>query len=59
MRVITRIVYNPAAARPAALRSPDAWVEVWQALSHLQAETEWLNLDKRQALVAGLGMLNR
>jgi DNA polymerase-3 subunit delta' len=49
---------DPDQARIAALRSPEAWVEVWQALSHLQAETEWLNLDKRQALVAGLGMLN-
>jgi DNA polymerase-3 subunit delta' len=49
---------DPEQARIAALRSPDAWVEVWQALSRLQDETEWFNLDKRQALVAGLGMLN-
>ncbi len=49
---------DPDQARIAALRSPDAWIEVWQALSQLQAETEWLNLDKRQALVTGLGMLN-
>jgi DNA polymerase III subunit delta' len=48
---------DPDQARIAALRSPEAWVEVWQALSHLQNETEWFNLDKRQALVAGLGML--
>jgi hypothetical protein len=31
---------------------------VWQALSRLQDETEWFNLDKRQALVAGSGMLS-
>jgi len=49
---------DPEQARIAALRPPDAWVEVWQALARLQAETEWLNLDKRQALVAGLGMLS-
>jgi DNA polymerase III subunit delta' len=49
---------DPEQARIAALRSPDAWVEVWQALSRLQDETEWVNLDKRQALVAGLGMLS-
>ncbi|HET6234509.1 MAG TPA: DNA polymerase III subunit delta' [Acetobacteraceae bacterium] len=49
---------DPEQARIAALRSPDAWVEVWQALSRLQNETEWFNLDKRQALVAGLAMLN-
>ena len=49
---------DPEQARIAALRSPDAWVEVWQALSRLQDETEWFNLDKRQALVAGLGMLS-
>ena len=49
---------DPEQARIAGLRSPDAWVEVWQALSRLQNETEWFALDKRQALVAGLGMLN-
>jgi DNA polymerase-3 subunit delta' len=49
---------DPEQARIAALRSPDAWVEVWQALSRLQDETERFALDKRQALVAGLGMLS-
>jgi DNA polymerase III subunit delta' len=49
---------DPEQARIAALRSPDAWGEVWQALSHLQDETERFALDKRQALVAGLGMLS-
>jgi DNA polymerase-3 subunit delta' len=48
---------DPEQARIAALRSPDAWVEVWQALSRLQDETERFALDKRQALVAGLGLL--
>ncbi len=48
---------DPEQARIVALRSPDAWGEVWQALSRLQDETERFALDKRQALVAGLGML--
>jgi DNA polymerase-3 subunit delta' len=49
---------DPEQARIAALRSPDDWGEVWQALSRLQDETERFALDKRQALVAGLGMLS-
>jgi DNA polymerase III subunit delta' len=48
---------DPEQARVAALRSPDAWSDVWQALARLQDETERFALDKRQALVAGLGML--
>ena len=48
---------DPEQARIAGLRSPDAWSEIWGALARLQDETEWFNLDKRQALVAGLGML--
>jgi DNA polymerase-3 subunit delta' len=49
---------DPEQARIATLRSPAAWSEVWQALSRLQDETERFALDKRQALVAGLGMLS-
>ena len=48
---------DPEQARLAGLRTPAAWVEVWQELSRLQAETERFALDKRQALVAGLGLL--
>jgi DNA polymerase-3 subunit delta' len=32
---------------------------VWHALTRLQDETERFNLDKRQAIVAGLGMLGQ
>jgi DNA polymerase-3 subunit delta' len=49
---------DPEQARVAALRSPEAWVEVWQTLSRMQDETERFALDKRQALVAGLGLLS-
>jgi DNA polymerase-3 subunit delta' len=45
-------------ARLVALRPLDAWADVWHALTELQDETERLNLDKRQAIVAGLGMLS-
>jgi hypothetical protein len=43
---------RPSPHRRAALS--DAWVKVWQALSYRQADTEWINLGKRQALVTGL-----
>ncbi len=39
------------------LRPLDAWVDVWHALTRLQDETEGAHLDKRQALVAGFGLL--
>ncbi len=45
-------------ARLVALRPLDAWGDVWHALTKLQDETERFNLDKRQAVVAGLGMLS-
>jgi DNA polymerase-3 subunit delta' len=48
---------DPDQARVAAMRTPAGWVEVWQELSRLQDETERFALDKRQALVAGLGLL--
>ncbi len=43
--------------RIAALRPLDAWSDVWHALTTLQDETERLNLDKRQAILSGLGLL--
>jgi len=45
-------------SRLVALRPLDAWSDVWHALTRLQDETERFNLDKRQAIVAGLGMLS-
>ena len=46
-------------SRFVALRPLDAWGDVWHALTRLQDETERFNLDKRQAVVAGLEMLGR
>jgi DNA polymerase-3 subunit delta' len=48
---------DPEQARIVALRPLDAWGEVWQGLTKLQDETERFALDKRQAIVAGVGML--
>jgi DNA polymerase-3 subunit delta' len=48
---------DPDQERLVALRSLDAWGELWQGLTRLQAETERFSLDKRQAIVAGVGML--
>ncbi len=44
--------------RLVALRPLDAWGELWQGLTRLQDETERFALDKRQAIVTGLGMLS-
>ena len=44
--------------RLVALRPLDAWGELWQGLSKLQDDTERFSLDKRQAIVAGIGMLS-
>ena len=48
---------DPDQERIVALRPLDAWSEVWQGLTRLQDETERFALDKRQAIVAGIGML--
>jgi DNA polymerase-3 subunit delta' len=49
---------DPDQERLLALRSLDAWGEVWQGLSRLRDDTERFALDKRQAIVAGLGLLS-
>jgi DNA polymerase III subunit delta' len=49
---------DPEQSRLVALRPLDAWGDVWHALTRLQDETERFNLDKRHAVVAGLGMLS-
>ena len=34
------------------------WAELWQSLTRIQDETERLNLDRRQALLSSIAMLN-
>jgi DNA polymerase III subunit delta' len=49
---------DPDQQRLVASRPLDAGGEVWQGLTRLQDETERFALDKRQAIVAGIGMLS-
>ena len=49
---------DPEQERLVGLRPLDAWGEVWQGLTRLQDETERFSGDKRQAIVAGIGMLS-
>jgi DNA polymerase III subunit delta' len=49
---------DPEQSRLIATRPLDAWGDVWHALTRLQDETERFSLDKRQAIVAGIGMLS-
>jgi DNA polymerase-3 subunit delta' len=49
---------DPEQQRIVALRPLDAWGDLWQSLTRLQDETERFALDKRQAIVAGIGMLS-
>jgi DNA polymerase-3 subunit delta' len=49
---------DPEQERLVGLRPLDAWGEVWESLTRIQNETERFALDKRQAIVAGLGLLN-
>jgi DNA polymerase III subunit delta' len=58
VREVVRGRGDPHQSRLVALRPLDAWGDVWHALTRLQDETERFNLDKRQAIVAGLGMLS-
>jgi DNA polymerase-3 subunit delta' len=48
---------DPDQQRLVALRPLDAWGELWQGLTKLQDDTERFALDKRQAIVAGIGLL--
>jgi DNA polymerase III subunit delta' len=48
---------DPDQQRLVALRPLDAWGDLWQGLTKLQDDTERFALDKRQAIVAGIGML--
>jgi DNA polymerase-3 subunit delta' len=58
VRDVVRGRADPEQLRLVALRPLDAWGDVWHGLTRLQDETERFALDKRQAIVAGLGMLS-
>ena len=49
---------DPEQERLVALRPLAAWGEVWEGLTKLQSETERFALDKRQAIMAGVGLLS-
>lgn len=49
---------DPEQARLIGIRPLDAWVEIWQGLATLQAETEDFYLDKRQAIANTVALLS-
>jgi DNA polymerase-3 subunit delta' len=57
LRDVVRGRADPEQERLVSLLSLDAWGETWHARTRLQDETERFSLDKRQAVVAGLGLL--
>jgi DNA polymerase-3 subunit delta' len=58
VRDVVRGRGDPEQERLVSLLSLDGWGQTWHALTRLQSETERFNLDKRQAIVAGLGLLS-
>lgn len=58
LRAASHDAANPEQTRIAQLRPLAAWGDVWQGLVQIEAETERFNLDKRQAMIAGLALLN-
>jgi DNA polymerase-3 subunit delta' len=58
VRDVARGRADPETEKVFSGRPLDAWVDAWQALGHIQIETENLYLDKRQAIVTGLGLLS-
>lgn len=57
VRAVARGQADPEQERMVASRPIEAWGDLWFGLTRLQDETERFALDKRQAIVAGLGML--
>ena len=47
-----------APERLTTLRPLAEWAELWQSLTHILEETERLNLDRRQALLSSIALLN-
>jgi DNA polymerase-3 subunit delta' len=57
VRAAARGQADPDQERMIAARPIDAWDDLWQGLTRLQDETERFALEKRQAIVAGLGLV--
>jgi DNA polymerase-3 subunit delta' len=57
VRDVARGQPDPGQSRLIGQRPLDAWVDIWQGLGTMQAETEGLYLDKRQAIVSSVAML--
>jgi DNA polymerase-3 subunit delta' len=57
VRDVARGRPDPDQLRLIGSRPLDAWVDIWQGLGTVQAETEGLYLDKRQAIASCVGML--
>jgi DNA polymerase-3 subunit delta' len=57
VRDALRGVAEAPQSRLAARLPPAAWSAAWSRLGEIQADTARLNLDKRQAVVTGLGLL--
>jgi DNA polymerase-3 subunit delta' len=57
VRDVARGRPDPDQLRLIGERPLAAWVEIWQGLGAVQAQTEGLYLDKRQAIVSSVGML--
>jgi DNA polymerase-3 subunit delta' len=57
LREVLRGHGDPDQERLVGLRPLEAWGETWHALTRLQHETERFSLDRRQAVIAGLGLL--
>jgi DNA polymerase-3 subunit delta' len=58
VRRAARAAPNAPPERLATLRPLAEWAELWQSLTHIQDETERLNLDRRQALLSSIQLLN-
>jgi DNA polymerase-3 subunit delta' len=48
-----------ALAARAAARGPQPWVLAWERLGRLNAATEGLNLDRKQALISAFGAIRQ
>jgi DNA polymerase-3 subunit delta' len=53
-----RMAARGAPHRLLQLRPMAEWVDLWQSLGQIQDETERLNLDRRQALLSSIALLN-